>query len=69
MHYYENSEHSLVEHTGTDKLTVLKLTVFILLKFCSAGQDRALLDTISTLESVKMKPVADDLRNRCKRGK
>ncbi|XP_044059459.1 NACHT, LRR and PYD domains-containing protein 3 [Siniperca chuatsi] len=31
------------------------------------GQDRSLLHTISTLESVNKKPEADDLRNRCKR--
>ncbi|XP_045899184.1 NACHT, LRR and PYD domains-containing protein 3 [Micropterus dolomieu] len=31
------------------------------------GQDRSLLHTISTLESVNQKPKADELRNQCKR--
>ncbi|XP_039987685.1 NLR family CARD domain-containing protein 3 isoform X2 [Xiphias gladius] len=31
------------------------------------GQDRSLIHTINTLESVNKKPVADELRNQCKR--
>ena len=50
-------------------VSVIAYSLYFLFKFCPAGQDRALLHTISSLEQVNKKEEAEELKKKCKRGK